>query len=265
MEKRTDKIKKKTFGGFYSEFAKWNPKGKSSVEKDLMIEDLKNCVKHQLTRIKKLKYVIDKLKEERDERITIEGLRKVRSDYKRKVINEKNKVSTRDKILDVKLNEIVTLEKAMKTKERDITRLLKSVEKKDAEIKEANHRKKSVIVKEVEKPLTPSAKRLEKIASKPLDERVINVLDNTVRIVKFAENNRMQPVLLSIILQIETEGSLRFSESLVGTRMNFQKLVDDELITYQLTKQIKNYYLTVKGKDLVKELKNFISNHKQLA
>ena len=62
--KRTDKHKRKSIGGFYSEFKHWNTKGKSSLDLKLMVTDIRQAVTHQLVRIRKLKYVIECYKQQ---------------------------------------------------------------------------------------------------------------------------------------------------------------------------------------------------------
>ena len=264
MEKRTDKIKKKTFGGFYSEFAKWNPKGKSSKEKDEMIADLKNCITHQLVRIKKHKYVIEILKEERDQRITTDKVRAIRLDYKRKLANQKNKVSSRDNNLEAKTRELEELEKSLKLKEREVNRLLRAAEKKDEVLKEVKQSKRRVVYKEVVTPPSAAAKRLEKIASKPMTERAITTLDVTLKTSKFAEDRGMHVNLLTILIHIDSMTSSKFSDLVIGTRANIAQLMQRDLITFQLVKQVKHYFLTMKGTELIKNYKDFINHSKIL-
>jgi len=262
MEKRTDKIKKVSYGGFYADIRNWNPKGRSTLEKTRIIHDQKNCIIHQLTRIRKLKYVIECLEKERDARVSIEKVREVRSQYRRKLENQKNKVAVRDNHLEKYEAEIKILTENLKVYAKENDKLLRTEAKNKDIISELKATKRKVVVKEIPKALTASEKRVERLAGQPLSERGVNTMEATIKMGKFSADNNISVTNLSILMQIDQFKSVKFSELILGTRVNLKFLVDNEYINHQLTKQVKNYFLTAKGDKIVKALKDYISYNK---
>lgn len=261
--KATDKTKKKTFGGFFSNFKRWDTRGKSSKQLKEMIEDLKSCIWFELGRIKRLKYVIqclkENIKEERHQRIKLERLKQVREVYKRKLTNQKNKVKTRDANLENKDAEISELEKELKLKERETARLLRELDKKDDKLEEVRSRKRRVIVKEVEQPLTLEAQRLERMVSKPLAERSVNYLDVILKTAKFLEGVEVTQNQLTTLLQCEVTGYITNKNLYVGDIEHTATLTQKGYLSVQKVNRVNNYFLTAKGKDIVKNYKNYLS------
>lgn len=261
--KATHKIKKKTLGGFYSNFARLDTRGKSSKVLKEMIEDIKGCVRFELYRIKQLKYVIvcikENLREERSKRIRLEKLKEVRDLYKKKLLNQTNKVKTRDANLENKDAEISELEKGLKLKERETAKLLRELDKKDEKLEEVRSRKRKVIIKEVEQPLTLEAKRLERMVSKPVSERSVNYLDVTLKTAKFLEECKITQLQLTTLLQCDIEGYISNSNLYAGDKRHTGNLVLLDYLSLQKVNRANKYFLTIKGTELVKRYKDFVS------
>lgn len=261
--KATHKVKKKTLGGFYSNFARLDTRGKSSKVLKEMIADLKSAVWFEIGRINRLKFVIqclkENIKEERHQRIKLERLKQVREVYKRKLTNQKNKVKTRDANLESKDAEISELEKELKLKEREIAKLLREGDRKDDKLQEVRSRKRKVIVKEVEQPLTLEAQRLERMVSKPLAERSVNYLDVILKTAKFLEGVEVTQNQLTTLLQCEVTGYIT-NKDLYGVGVEHTAtLTQKGYLSVQKVNRVNNYFLTAKGKELVKNYKNYVS------
>lgn len=262
--KRTDKTKKSSLGGFYADFSKWDVRGKSGKELKLMVADVRNCVTHQLVRIKKLKYVINLYKEnDKTQKLIHQKLKTNQQIKNRKLVL--NKLRRReDKIEDLDL-ELEKMELAVKTRDREIAKLHREIDKKDELINEVKSLKRKVIVKSEIKPLTPEAKKLERMVENGVDNKMVNNLEYLIRSAKFLKDNHITLDYMAIILQAELLGNVKSAD--VNTKyVILNKLEDAGWLnsSYGLKGSAKYWYVSVKGKELIKDYKNYLSYGKSI-
>lgn len=276
--KRTDKHLKKTTLNFFSEFSKWNPKGKSSAQKNLMIQDLKNAVnyvkyrhkrdtdrlkwhiKNRNATIKSLRSELKKKYSDEDVKEKLVSLRRTLS--KRRLILSQ-KIAYKKKGINLRDDKIERLEGEIKNKTKEIAKLQRELKRKSEKISEISLRKRKVRVKEVPQPLSLEAKRLEKIAAKPVNERLVNYLDVVAKTASFVRSKDMTINYLEALLQIEVEGYVTTQDSVASTQI--LKLLEDRgFLSSQKVAVVKNYFLTTKGQELLKDYKNWISYSKSI-
>lgn len=245
-----------------------NSKGKSGREKSLMIKE-KNL---QITKLKKrIKELLAKLKVERTEknsRLTKElanqKINELRTDKNKVLRNQRIKTKVREN----RLEELIQLVKDLKTEvsvkdkrlvylERRIEHFKNTINK----VRGAKRRKKYI---KLEPKLSVEARRLKSIAENGIDVASYNVYVNTFRLVNFSKQNNLTVDLLSVMLQIDLEGSVITQQLKCGTRQTLNKGVKLGLLAIQQVKATKSYYLTVKGKEIVLNLKKYIKRRKDL-
>lgn len=266
MQKRDDKFKKKTQGGFYSEFKKVNPRGKSSKDLKLMIVDLQNNVVHQLTRIKKLKAVIE-LYKERDttKKVTTQKAKLER--YTTEKVNLKRKLTSCENSLSLKVAEIKAIELKLKEQVRLTTKLKKDLDKKSEQVKELSYRKRKKV--EVEKPKTKEEKYLENLSKRLTEKQYkiseLQLFNQTNKTANFLKNKNLTIEELNTIIQAEVKGNFKKSEVTLSYR-SLQSLEGKGFIqsSFGLNNSNKYWFISLNGKELLKNYKNYISFSKGL-
>jgi hypothetical protein len=282
--KRTDKKPRKTQGNFYSEFRRYDPKGKSTKVKDVMIKELNSNVRFQIWRHRKLWYHVHMVKQsfkeyikeakkrerrlqriiEKKERLANKKLTEVREEYQRKLTNTKNKVNTRDNRVEKLNQELKAFELEKKTKDREIAKLLRQHERDELEKKEIRSRKRRVVVKKVEQPLPLEVKQMQARLAKPANKRGIDILDVSTKLTKFCEDNGLTDKQLTSLLQCEVDGQLTTANTIVATKNILHTLEKLGYLSYQMVSGKYIYFLTPKGQQTVKDYKNYISYGKTL-
>lgn len=257
--KRTDKTKKKSAGYFYAEWKRWRVDGKSSKDLKSMIVDLKSCIRFLLFRIKRLKYVIQKKDELIKTLYTVGEVEKIRSEYRRKLANQKSKVRRREGNLEKGEEERGELLKKLKLQERENAKLNRELEKKDDIISEVKARKRKVIVKEKVHPLSKDAKRLERIASKPINEKHIDTFGVVAKTEKFRIENKLTANHLIVLLRADTETYVTVTDMKIMQKKAVAQLVERGLLAIQKVMRVNHYYPTVEGKELLKKYRDYIS------
>lgn len=266
--KRTDKNKRKTIGGFYSEFKKWRVDGKSSKDLKLMIEDLKNAITHQLVRIKKLKYVI-KIYRERDKtKQTLSRLQTANNrieNHKNDKLLLRNKVNRRDKKIDSLDSEINSLESAIKLQDRQIQKLNRELDRKDETISEikATKRVKQTIVKEV---VPKDVKRLIRISNKGINQRSINAFEYLARTMLFLDKHQLSIGQFTTLLQTDMLDNVNSGDLITKSYKILNMLTEKGYLQKSNTSKgaVKYWFVSVKGKELVEEYKNVLSYGKSV-
>jgi chromosome segregation ATPase len=282
--KRTDKTPRKTQGNFYSEFKRYDARGKSSKVMRTMIEELLSNVRYQVSRYRKLwwhihmvklafkEYKKEATKREKRLKILIEKTEQakqkatttIRETYKRKLTNVRNKVNTRDNRVEILNQELETFAQEKKTKDREIAKLLRQHERDESEKKEIRSRKRRVVVKKVEQPLPLEVKQMQARLAKPAHKRGIDILDISTKLTKFCADNGLTDKQLTSLLQCEVDGKLTTASTIVATRNILEGLEKLEYLGRQLAGGIYIYFLTPKGQQTVKDYKNYISYGKTL-
>ena len=252
--KRTDKFKKKSFGGFYADYRKWDVRGKSSKQLKEIIIDQRNCITHQLVRIKKIKYVLEIYKA-KDVTHKLIAQKKRTAVLSKRKLGVENKLKRRDNNIEQMDAEIGHLELTVKQQEREIVRLSKSLDKKDELIAEVRERVPRI--KKVDKPLTPTARRLERLADSGVDSKTLNNLEYLTRTEKFLKERKLTLQQMSVIIKAELLGNVKTSD--VGVSYGvLTKLTELEYLQFSngLVKSMKYWFVSVKGKQLIKDYKN---------
>lgn len=256
--KATHKTKKKTVGGFYAEFKRWDSRGKSYAQLKEMIEDMRKALIHQSVRIRKHKAVIH-FKQEDKSRIHR---------------NDRLKIYSRNRRIEKREEEIAQLKKELRAGEVREQRLQEKVSLRELRIRNLTKEKNKVereLTKRKEKPSTlkvsASVKRLQRILDKPLSDKDINYADFGVKTALFLLDNNLTHQQLLLILQvglcngIKTDELARISTTVLkGTRelgyikSNF--LGADRKMHY--------HYLTTDGEKVFNDYKNYLSYGKGL-
>lgn len=200
----------------------------------------------------KLKDVTSKLRKEgrlkRRRLYTVSYLRKVR--------------------LESKIEDVQALKDYIKTQDREISKLQKLVERKVEQVQRIKKEKsrRSVgryRVKKVEKPLPPVVRKTEKIFAKPLNKRVTNLYEIILKVEAYlVEHEELTRKEVLFMLQCNMQGGVIRASDFIGTNIknNVSKLQELNYMgadTYG--SNAKNYFLTQKGKDLIKDLQNYMS------
>lgn len=263
MEKRTDKTKRRTVGGFYSNFKRWDTRGKGSKELKEMVEDLKNCITHQLVRIRKHKFVIELLKTRDNNKVALQKLKTTHQLEEKKLV--KQKLVRREEKIESLDEAIKDLDFIIKEQDKEIAKLNRELEKKEDLLDDVKSIKQTVIKKEVQVQLTPEAKRVQKIADNGVDTRVINHLEYTTRTLKFLKENNLTLEYLSVITQAELLGNVK-TKDIGATYKLLNKIVSLGYLQSNngLVGASKYWFVSLKGKELLKNYKNILSYGKSV-
>lgn len=254
--KRTDKVKKTSFGGFYAEYGKWDIRGKSSKEVKLMFQDVRNCVTHQLVRIKKLKYVLELYKKNDKTKKLLQA--KLRTN---KVIENKNLINRRLKYRTKKVEEldqeVSELELQIKNQEKEIAKLNRQLDKKDEVMHEVKSIKRKAVIKEVKQPLSPEARRLERIANNGVSDVAVRTLEYVSRTANFCKDKRITLDYLSLISQIELLGNVKTNDVSVSYQI-LNRLTERGFLStsHGTGTSAKYWFVSPDGKQLLKDYKN---------
>lgn len=259
--KATHKNKRKTAGGFYSEFKRWSVKGKTYKELQLMVEDLKNALKHQLVRIRKHKAVIH-FKQEDKARIRT---------------RDRLKIHSRNRRIEKREEDIAVLKKELRAKEVIETRLNDKVKLRDEKIKSLTKSNNSLQAKlkrkENQSVSTPKKvdsvldRRVKRILAQPLEKRLLNQVDTVVKTTLFAIEHDLNLTQLSAILQVSVCNGIKTNELVKITGDVVGNMRDKGLIksSYLGANQKMYYhYLTTDGENLVRKFKDYLSYGKGL-
>ena len=184
---------------------------------------------------------------------------KIRSEYRRKLANQKSKVRRREGNLEKGEEEREELLKKLKLQERENAKLNRELEKKDDIISEVKARKRKVIVKEKVHPLSKEAKRLERIASKPINEKHIDTFGVVAKTEKFRIENKLTANHLIVLLRADTETYVTVTDMKIMQKKAVAQLVERGLLAIQKVMRVNHYYPTVEGKELVKKYRDYIS------
>lgn len=257
--KRTDKYKRKSLGGFYSEFSRFDVRGKSSKDLKLMVEDLKNAVTHQLVRINKLKYVIICLRKlDKTKQLANQKNRTLTKIKEKNVLNRK--LGRREEKIEDLETELITLEQQIKQQDKEIAKLNREVDKKEEKIAEVRTRKARGWTKTVKIPLSDEAKRIERIASNGASKQAIQNLEYVSRTANFLKERQLPLNLLEVITRTETLGNVKTKDVGVTYRI-LNKLVEQGYLnaSNELKGSSKYWYISLKGKELIKDYRNYLS------
>ena len=257
--KRTDKFKKKSLGGFYSDFKMTSTRGKSSKELKLICEDLRKCVTHQLVRIKKLKYVIecykqaDVTKQLLTEKKRLAQVRETREKLK-------GRLKTRTDRVEILDGEIANLTEEVKKQQREIAKLNREVDKRDEKISEVRSRKARGFTRTVKVPLSEEAKRLERIANNGVPTKLVNNLEYVTRTALFLTEKKLTIDYLALIVKAEIMGNVKSRDLGVSYR-TLTKLTNLGYlnVSTELKGAAKYWFVSLEGKKLIKDYKNKLS------
>lgn len=263
--KATNKVKKKSYGGFYGDFARWDVRGKSSKDLKLMVADLKDCITHQLVRIRKIKYVLEiyKARDVTKQLIREKEKSKQKSDDK---VYLREKIYRRNARIDALDGEIGELELTIKQQDREIAKLNKELEKKEETLTEVRTQKRRGYTKVVKEKLTPEAKQLERIANNGVDTRTVNALEYTTRTYEFLLQNKLTYEQLTLIIQAEILGNIKTKDMIVKSYRQLNNLTEMGYLnsSHGLLGSAKYWFVSIKGKELIKKYKDKLSFGKSI-
>ncbi len=278
--KRTDKHKKKTTGGFYSEFKKWDTRGKGTHQLRAMVEDMRKAIWYQTNRISRLKYVLEQIKEKYQKRIAalrvkvntrdvrikklVGQVTELKKENKSLKVSEKRealKVSTRDTRIKNLEKEVVRLERKVEVKERRVVKSKEEIRGLKAEVRKMEKGK-----------LTATEKKRQKVVrqllSKPLTQRIIDLTDYSVRTAMFLKDRGLSIDDLSILSQVHANHNKLMTQDMVGIsgrqtiKLKKQGYINNEYIGDGSSG--KYWYLTTEGEKTVQDLLNHLSYGKVL-
>lgn len=262
--KRTDKYKKKSYGGFYADVKMWSVRGKSSKQLKEIITDQRNCITHQLTRIKKIKYVLElyKAKDVTDKLIKAKAKIQQQIQAKERI---RSKVYTRDDKIKKLDSELEQLEKETKLKDREITKLNRELDKSHDVLQEVRSQKKRGYTRTVKEKLSKEAQRLQKIADSGVDEKTLNNLEYLTRTHKFLKQKNLTFDQFTTILQAEILGSIKKTDLITSSYNMLTQLTEKGYLQSNNALGAKKYwFVSVEGKQLIKDHKNFLSYGKSI-
>ena len=258
------KTRKKSQGGFYSSFKRTDPRGKSSKDLKLMIEDLRKGLNYQLYRISKLKYVIKMLREQDKTKQLANQKRRTLTKIKEKnVINQK--LGRREEKIEHLEQELTQYEQQIKQQDREIAKLNKEVDKKEEKIAEVRSRKARGYTRTVKVPLSEEAKRIERIAEKGASKQAVQNLEYVNRTANFLKQRKLPLNLFEVITRTEVLGNVKTKDVGVTYRI-LNKLVEDGYLnsSTELKGASKYWFVTLKSKELIKDYKNYLSYSKKI-
>ena len=264
LPKRTDKFKKKSYGNFYSEFQRLDVRGKGSKDLKLMVSDLRNAVAYQLGRINKLKYVIiclkklDKTKQLANQKIKTLAKVKENNEINQKLGRREDKIEG----LDL---EITNLEQLIKDQDREITKLNKEVDKKEDKIVEVRNRKARGYTRTVKVPLSEEAKKIERIADNGASKQAVQNLEYVSRTASFLKQHSLPLSLFEVITRTEVLGNVKTKDVGVTYRI-LNKLTEQGYLhdSNELKGSSKYWYISLKGKELIRDYRNYLSYSKKI-
>jgi hypothetical protein len=262
--KATHKTKKKTFGGFYANYARWDVRGKSSKELKLYIEDLRNCITHQLVRIKKIKYVLELYKAKDVTDKLIKTKEKVQKQIHAKELM-RDKVYRREDRIEKLDSEVEQLELESKAKDREIAKLNRELDKSHDILQEVRSQKKRGYTRTVKEKLSREAQRLQKIADGGVDEKTLNNLEYLTRTHKFLKKKGLTFDQFTTVMQAEVLGSIKKSDLLTTSYSILTQLTEKGYLQSNNAVGAKKYwFVSMEGKQLIKDHKNALSFGKSI-
>lgn len=257
--KRTDRHKKKTLGGYWANIRIWNTRGKSSKELKEMVEDMRCGLKHQLVRIRKLKYVIQCYKEQdKTKQLITQKLKTANKLWEKKLITDKLK--RREVKIDNLDGEIGELELTIKQQQKEIDKLNREVDKRDEKLTEVRSRKARGYTRTVKVPLSEEAKRIERIANNGVPTKAVNNLEYITRLASFLTEKKLTIDYLALIARAEMLGNVKSKDLGVSYRV-LTKLTNLGYlnVSSELKGAAKYWYVSLDGKKLIKDYKNRLS------
>lgn len=262
--KRTDKTKKTSYGGFYANIKKWDVRGKSSRDLKLIVADVRDCLTHQLVRINKLKYVIICLRKlDKTKQLANQKNRTLTKIKEKNVLNRK--LGRREEKIEDLESELTNLEQQIKQQDKEIAKLNREVDKKEEKIAEVRTRKARGWTKTVKIPLSEEAKRIERIASNGASKQAIQNLEYVSRTANFLKERQLPLNLFEVITRTEVLGNVKTKDVGVTYRI-LNKLVEDGYLnsSNELKGASKYWYITLKGKELIKDYRNYLSYSRKI-
>lgn len=263
--KRTDKIKKKTLGGYYSSIRRWRVNGKSSKELKEIIADMRGAITHQLVRIRKIKYVLEIYKaKDVTQKLLREKAKVAEQQHAKDLL--RRKINRREDKIENLDSEVGELELTIKQQEREIAKLNRELGKKDETLGEVRQQKRRGYTKTVKVQLSPVAKRIQKLADKGVDEKTLNNLEYLTRTYKFIKDKGLTFELLTLIIQTELLGDVRSGDMMIKSYKLLNKLTELGYLNSNGNAKgaMKYWYITPTGKQLIKDYKNYLSHGKSL-
>lgn len=232
-------------------------RGKSGRQKSAMIAELRKDVRLQRDRAEKWKKMYKELKSlNLDKKLLLEKQRKLK--HVKDKLNLKIKISNRDNRLASYEQEIEELELTIKKRERDLARLEREKEKQSEVLEEVRQRKRKVVVKEVTAPLSPEAKRLEKLAKSGVDERLIKTGEYVERTATFLAKHSLSAEQLAVLTKAQQLEHIRTADAGVSYK-KLNKLVEmGYLQSSNSVGPAKYWFLSLDGKKLMEQYKSVL-------
>ena len=247
----------------------WDVRGKSSKELKLIVADLKESVSYAKTRhlndnqqLEKYKGIIKLLKKE----IRLLLTEQKRLQYTRtKVDRLEGRLRSRDGRILKQQGEKQQLSKQIREKQREINKLNRELDSKEEKIDEVRRRKARGFTKTVKIPLSTSAKRLERIVDKGVSEKMVNNLEYVTRTAIFLKSSKLTIDNLALLTRCEMLGNVK-SRDLGVTYKVLGTLTEQGYlnVSTELKGSTKYWYLSLKGQQLIKDYKNYLSYAKSV-
>lgn len=252
LAKTTHKIKKKSYGGFYSEFKMYDVRGKTHAELKAMCIDLKKNVFYQIGRINRLRKVIYFKQKDKS---TVS-------------IRDKGKIRTRNRRIAVLEGRINDLKKTIRNHQNAERRYLKMIEARDVKIHEGVkqynrlERKLNRPIPEVVQKPSKEVSRVVNMLKKPITDRLVNYMDLTIKSSLFCSNNDLTHLQINILLQIGAVESIEAPKIINFSLRSAEILEEKGLVSSSFmgaVRRAKYYFITPKGEEVIKDFKNYLS------
>lgn len=252
--KATHKIKRKSYGGFYSEFSRYDTRGKTFKELMLMIEDLKANVRFQMFRIRNIKY--SNLKRVEEIKINRETVRQ------RSYSRARGRLKFKNEVKELRL-QVKEQDKVIKSLNRKITsRDLQLSIKRDAEIIKVPIIQKEIKI--IEKEAKPFSSPIMRNLKKPFVGRVHNTLELLLKTKVFLnETPNLTHNQLTLLTQAEAFEGFTSAELTEGLKRYVPQMLKVGYIHKErLDGKTTMYHLTPYGYEIVKKYKDHLSYSK---
>lgn len=260
MEKRTDKHRRKTYGSYYSEFERWDIRGKSSKEVREMFVDLKNCLYYNLSRIKKLKFIIEEFKKDGSKANQLKRQKEISKDKQSLLVTTRLRLErTLEREKNLK-SELKNLKKQLKKEEAENFKLTNNMNDLKKQLTSLKIKKNRAVVKKVDKPYTKEQLKIKRILESGAEEKHIRNLEYVVRTNKFLKQNSLTLNFFEVLTKAEVLGMLKSKDEGITYKV-LERLSDLGFlnISTAIKGATKYWYLSQKGKDLINDYRNYLS------
>ena len=160
--------------------------------------------------------------------------------------------------------QLLLLKSEVKIRDKEITNLNKQLTERKDKVREVLNRKAKGWTRTVKTPLTTEAKRLEKIVQHGAPKRSIENLEYVTRTAKFINERKLTMNDFSLITRAEVLGNVN-STHLGVTYRKLNKLTEDGYLSFSNSVGAKKYwFVSLKGKDLLKDYRNYLSFSKSI-